>query len=352
MRLIFPFEEINGPDDGGPGSARAGGTDLAALRSYAERLAGEMSEAFPFRFGAVAVEAGTPAVGPHAAEEPALSPEDQAYRDAYRICWPGASNPGAVAATLAKHSAALTRSLRDTRAVRDHPALQAIAAQLAMLHGITALGPPEGVYEAVQQRAAALGLGTGSGGPGKPGQVSGLTVEPVQPPVRSGEDTGLVAERYRVTGPGGGAPVRADVLADGSYRLVRQPPEGEQAIADDLFMRVTIAVDAHRAYNGHSGEWRPLGDREMRLALRASPVPLDENQTRRFLERCYGDARRDGGRWFVHVHDQDTVPNAFPWLAAAQGHGRGGPGRPAAAATRAARRTRDPGGSPPSPAGR
>lgn len=286
--------------------------------------------------------------GPPAAEEPAqaLSPEDQAYRDAYRICWPGASNPGAVAATLAKHSAALTHSLRDTRAVRDHPALQAIAAQLALLYGITALGPPEGVYEAVRQRAAALGLVTqpGTGGPGKPGPVSGLAIEPVQPLVTAGEDTGLV------TGPDGSAPVRADVLADGSYRLIWQR-EGEQVISDDLFMRVTIAVDAHRAYNGHSGERRPLGDREISLALRASPAPLDEKQTRRLLGRCYGDARQDGGRWLVHVHDQDTVPNPFPWLAAAQGHGRSGPGRPAAT-TRAARRTRDPGGNPPRPAGR
>jgi hypothetical protein len=234
-RLVFEFGDIE--EEPEFSRTRADSIDLVALRNYAEQMASGMSDAFPFRFGSVHVETDTQPAGEAREDTPAgtLSPEDQAYWDAYRICWPGASNPGAVAATLSRHSVALTRSLRSTQAVRDHPALRAIAAQLALLHGITALGPPEGVYEAVERRVAALGLvplppGEAHGPslparddqdrPGQLGRVSGFVGHRLQHPAGAGGGGDLVGEEapgplhaaagpHRAAGPGMSASRRA-----------------------------------------------------------------------------------------------------------------------------------------------
>ena len=87
---------------------------------------------------------------------PDLSPEDRAYADAQRIIWPGAVNPAAVTAVLARHASALTSQLRDTQAVRDHPALRAIAAQAAMLFRVDQMGAPPEVYDTVERHAASI----------------------------------------------------------------------------------------------------------------------------------------------------------------------------------------------------
>jgi hypothetical protein len=55
-RLVFEFDEIDGPEAAASG-ATAGADDLAALERYARELADGMSDAFPFRFGGVYLEA-------------------------------------------------------------------------------------------------------------------------------------------------------------------------------------------------------------------------------------------------------------------------------------------------------
>jgi hypothetical protein len=61
------------------------------------------------------------------------------YRDAWRIADPGASNPVAVAGTLAQASSALLKSI-GTDSVRKHPALRLMAAQLASLYNVDSDG--------------------------------------------------------------------------------------------------------------------------------------------------------------------------------------------------------------------
>jgi hypothetical protein len=61
------------------------------------------------------------------------------YRDAWRIADPGASNPVAVAGTLASASAVLLHHI-GTDGVRNHPALRLMAAQLASLYNVNADG--------------------------------------------------------------------------------------------------------------------------------------------------------------------------------------------------------------------
>jgi hypothetical protein len=65
--------------------------------------------------------------------------EEQIYRDAWRIADPGASNPVAVAATLAAASSFLLHRT-GTAEVRKHPALRVMAGQLAMLYDVNSLG--------------------------------------------------------------------------------------------------------------------------------------------------------------------------------------------------------------------
>ena len=66
--------------------------------------------------------------------------EASIYQDAWRIAYPGAANPVAVAGTLARASAALLH-VSGTDAVRKHPALRVMAGQLAMLYNVNAIGP-------------------------------------------------------------------------------------------------------------------------------------------------------------------------------------------------------------------
>lgn len=82
--------------------------------------------------------------------------EDQAWKDAYRINFPGASNPSAVASTLAKNTSALT-PLIGTRGARKHPALQAIAGHLAFLFG-QGPGAEVKLLDQVEVNAVRLGV--------------------------------------------------------------------------------------------------------------------------------------------------------------------------------------------------
>jgi hypothetical protein len=119
-----------------------------------------------------------------------------------------------------------------------------------------------------------------------------------------------VAERYLVTGPADrDTPVYADVLTDGSYRVLRAMP-GQLIAGDELFMRITLAVDTHRARASHDGEWRPLGDLEERLACGGGRVPRPEWYTQELLTRRYGAARRSGRQWSVPVSDRDLAEHA------------------------------------------
>ncbi len=83
--------------------------------------------------------------------------EDAAWRDAYRIAWVGASNPAAAAGSLGRHSAALAHEI-GTAAARKHPALRAMAGQIASLFNVGSLGPPAEVLDEVEQNARRLGL--------------------------------------------------------------------------------------------------------------------------------------------------------------------------------------------------
>ncbi len=65
--------------------------------------------------------------------------EADIWRDAWRIADPGAANPVAVARTLFAASAFLLHSI-GTDAVKNHPALRLIAAQLASLYNVNADG--------------------------------------------------------------------------------------------------------------------------------------------------------------------------------------------------------------------
>src|SRR6478736_2067234 len=65
--------------------------------------------------------------------------EAEIWRDAWRIADPGASNPVAVARTLFAASAYLN-TMFGTDAVRKHPALRLIAAQLASLYNVNSDG--------------------------------------------------------------------------------------------------------------------------------------------------------------------------------------------------------------------
>lgn len=70
--------------------------------------------------------------------------EEEIWHDAWRIADPGASNPVAVARSLFAASAFLLHDL-GTDAVRHHPALRLIAAQLSSLYNVDAIGgSPDG----------------------------------------------------------------------------------------------------------------------------------------------------------------------------------------------------------------
>ena len=137
----------------------------------------------------------------------------------------------------------------------------------------------------------------------QPGPVSRLTVESIGSPAGDAS----VAEQYLVTGPDDSdTPVYAEVLTDSSYRVIRALPDARIA-SDDLFMRIMLALDAHRARDGHAGQWRPLSDLEERLACGGGRVPRPEEYTQALLVRRYGEARRDGRHWSVPIADRDTA---------------------------------------------
>jgi hypothetical protein len=83
--------------------------------------------------------------------------EDAAWTDAYRIAWVGAANPAAAAGSLGRHSAALAHEI-GTAAARKHPALRAMAGQVAFLFSVDRFGPPVDVLDAVEANAVRLGL--------------------------------------------------------------------------------------------------------------------------------------------------------------------------------------------------
>lgn len=78
------------------------------------------------------------------------APEKDVYRDAWRIADPGAVNPLAVAGTLTRASKVIMDIYHDTSAVRQHPALKVIAAQLALLFNVDSSGARFEDYEAVK----------------------------------------------------------------------------------------------------------------------------------------------------------------------------------------------------------
>ncbi len=82
--------------------------------------------------------------------------EDDVYADAWRIANPGAVNPVAVAVTLAESAKVIMHLTGDTASVRNHPALKAIAGQLAMLFDVSKFGAEISDYDAVQKRAESL----------------------------------------------------------------------------------------------------------------------------------------------------------------------------------------------------
>jgi hypothetical protein len=81
---------------------------------------------------------------------------DQAWTDAYRISVPGAVNAAAVAATLGRNIAALTRHL-GTREAARHPSLRCILGQLTYLMGTT-LGPEFEEIDQLIENAKRLGI--------------------------------------------------------------------------------------------------------------------------------------------------------------------------------------------------
>lgn len=81
--------------------------------------------------------------------------EDAIYRDAWRIADPGASNPVAVAGTLAAASSVLVHEI-GTDGVKAHPALRVMAGQLAALYNVSALGADMEDYDRVKAVVDAL----------------------------------------------------------------------------------------------------------------------------------------------------------------------------------------------------
>jgi hypothetical protein len=76
--------------------------------------------------------------------------EEQIYRDAWSIADPGATNPVAVAGTLARASSALLREI-GTDGVKRHPALRVMAGQLAMLYNVNSIGAEMDDYRRVER---------------------------------------------------------------------------------------------------------------------------------------------------------------------------------------------------------
>lgn len=78
------------------------------------------------------------------------------WQDAYRMAWVGASNPTAVAATIAKWSATFTR-IGGTDAAKNHQAIQAMVGQLLFLFH-QGLGPKDDVMDTLTAKVREYGL--------------------------------------------------------------------------------------------------------------------------------------------------------------------------------------------------
>lgn len=83
--------------------------------------------------------------------------EDQLWRDAYLIAHAGASNPVAVARTLREHCKTVLARTHSSDAVRQHPALRAIAGHLAFLFG-QGIGPEFADLDTVSRECKARGI--------------------------------------------------------------------------------------------------------------------------------------------------------------------------------------------------
>lgn len=82
--------------------------------------------------------------------------EDEAWREAYRIAYIGASNPVACASSLARSSADMLHAL-GTDGIKQHHALRAIAGHLAFLYGY-GFGPDIELLDEVEANAKRLGI--------------------------------------------------------------------------------------------------------------------------------------------------------------------------------------------------
>lgn len=77
--------------------------------------------------------------------------EADIWRDAWRIVYPGAANPTAVASTLAKASSFIVQ--RDgTDAAKKHTALRLMCGQLASLFNVDWTGGPAELYDEVKTK--------------------------------------------------------------------------------------------------------------------------------------------------------------------------------------------------------
>lgn len=82
---------------------------------------------------------------------------DEAWREAYRIAFIGASNPLAAAGALARCSKALMNALESTQAVCEHHALQAIAGHVAFLYK-QGIGADIPLLDEIEANAKRLGI--------------------------------------------------------------------------------------------------------------------------------------------------------------------------------------------------
>jgi hypothetical protein len=83
--------------------------------------------------------------------------EDALWREAHRIAWVGASNPAVAATSLGKWTQAVITGTGNTEAAKQHPALRAMAGQVAFLFG-QALGADDESANQLEKNCQRLGL--------------------------------------------------------------------------------------------------------------------------------------------------------------------------------------------------
>ena len=86
--------------------------------------------------------------------------ENATWRDAWRITDPGASNPVAVAGTLAQASSALLRKI-GTDGVKKHPCDRSDGRTVSSLYNVNAIGTDYADYEMVRDVIDILNDGKG-----------------------------------------------------------------------------------------------------------------------------------------------------------------------------------------------